>query len=93
MNTKEPIESSGLTSPNQTTKGKEKMSSMNIALTSSESAVPNQTTKGKEVLINATLRTSGPALNNLYDFETIIRNKLGAVNNASASWKGKELTL
>ncbi|KAK7334915.1 hypothetical protein VNO80_26681 [Phaseolus coccineus] len=89
MNTKEPIESSGLASLNQTTKGKEKMTSMNIAPTGSGSAAPNQTTKGKEnALINATLRSSGPALNNLFDFETIIRNKLAAVNNASASWKG-----
>ncbi|BAT93158.1 hypothetical protein VIGAN_07207200 [Vigna angularis var. angularis] len=88
MNTqKEPFGSSGLASPRQITKGKEKVTSMNTVHKSLGSAAPMQTTKGKEkVLMNTTPKCSGPAMNNLFDFETIMRSKLAAMN-AAASWK------
>lgn len=95
MNTqKEPFGSSGLAPPRQTTKGKEKVTSMNTVHKSLGSAEPMQTTKGKEkVLMDTTPKCSGPAMNNLFHFETIMRSKLAAMNaamNAAASWKGKE---
>ncbi|QCD96230.1 hypothetical protein DEO72_LG6g932 [Vigna unguiculata] len=88
MNTqKEPFESSGLASPDQTAKGKEKVTWMNTVLDSSESAAPTQSTKGKEkVLMNTTPKCSG-SLNNLFDFETIMRSKLAAAVNAASPWK------
>ncbi|CAJ1958169.1 unnamed protein product [Sphenostylis stenocarpa] len=87
---KEPIGSSGSASP---TEGKETMALMNPDLKSSGSAEPKKTRKGKEKkkLKSPTLKSSGSPLKHLLDLETIMRNKLAAMNaavNAAASWKG-----